>query len=145
MNETTGDFSNLLDEIRGLEETLHRHDTRRSRAAVEALLAEDFVEFGSSGRVYQRRQMIELLAQEEKDDTTTLVACDYLLRAISADAVLLTYRTCRRMADGSERSVLRSSIWQRGSGGWKMLFHQGTVSPDRPVASESSGARPIMP
>ena len=144
MNETTADCSNLLDEIRRLEETLHCHDTRRSSAAVEALLTEDFIEFGSSGRVYNQREMIELLAQEKKDDTT-LVATDYLLRSISADAVLLTYRTCRRMANGSERSVLRSSIWQRGCGGWKMLFHQGTVSPDGPAASESSGACLIMP
>jgi hypothetical protein len=45
---------------------------------------------------------------------------------ISADAVLLTYRT-ERLADGKPpRHVLRSSIWKRTDAGWKMLFHQGT-------------------
>ena len=41
----------LLNEIRSLEEALHRPEIRRSRKAVEGLLAEGFVEFGSSGRV----------------------------------------------------------------------------------------------
>jgi hypothetical protein len=146
MDRTTSDCPNLLPEIRALEEALHRSETRRSKPAVEALLAESFVEFGSSGRVYQRHEIITLLAREETDDEAgTLLSSDYALHVLSADAVLLTYRTRRTLADGFERTVLRSSIWQRSKCGWQMLFHQGTPSPEQPAASESAGARLIMP
>ena len=51
---------------------------------------------------------------------------DYALTPISTDSALLTYRTWRRQADGSERHVLRSSIWKHDGRRWQMLFHQGT-------------------
>lgn len=101
----------------------------RSRTAVEALLAEGFVEFGASGTTYHRAEMIELLCDE--DDAPAdgeLKATDFSLTPISSDAVLLTYRTIRRGREGSERQALRSSIWKRTEGHWQMLFHQGTLT-----------------
>jgi len=119
-----------LDEIRALEEALHRPDIRRSREAVENLLAQGFVEFGSSGTVYHRAETIALLAEEEDDDADdgSLQADDYALTRVAADAVLLTYRTIRTGADGSKRHVLRSSIWKHDGKRWQMLFHQGTLT-----------------
>lgn len=118
----------LTDEIRALEEALHRPDVRRSRTAVEALLAEDFVEFGASGTRYDRAEMIELLdAEVDEPDDGELKATDFSLTTISVDAVLLTYRTVRKGRDGSQREALRSSIWTRKAGRWQMLFHQGTL------------------
>ncbi|MGO4624703.1 DUF4440 domain-containing protein [Ensifer sp. 2YAB10] len=117
-----------LTEIRMHEEALHRPEIRRSRAAVEALLAEGFVEFGASGTVYHRAEIIELLLQEDEADGGKLLTDDYRLTAIAPDAVLLTYRTHRVESDGSERHVLRSSIWKRTGAKWQMLFHQGTVT-----------------
>jgi hypothetical protein len=119
----------LLNEIRSLEEALHRPEIRRSRKAVEGILAEGFVEFGSSGRVYHRAEMIDLLVQEnDGEDAGELLAYNYSLSSISSDALLLTYRTRRTNVDGFERYVLRSSIWKHFERGWKMLFHQGTVT-----------------
>lgn len=116
-----------IDEIRAREEALHRRDVRHSSDALEELLAEGFHEFGSSGRVYSRDVMIELLLQEQDSaEDGELQSADYALTPISADAVLLTYRTWRRQADGSERHVLRSSIWKHDGGRWQPLFHQGT-------------------
>lgn len=120
-----------IEDIRALEEALHRPEIRRSRRALEHLLADDFGEFGASGRVYRRDVMIELLLQ--KDDGTNdgeLHSGDYALTPISADAAMLTYRTWRVRPDGSERHVLRSSIWKHDGQRWQMLFHQGT--PTRP-------------
>ncbi|MBB4231739.1 DUF4440 domain-containing protein [Rhizobium mongolense] len=123
-----GNLGELLSEIRLLEEALHRHEIRRSRTAVEELLSEDFVEFGSSGAIYRRNEIIDLLVQENDNaDPGELLAYDYSLTTISSDAVLLTYRTRRAREDGSERHVLRSSIWKHSEIGWQMLFHQGTV------------------
>lgn len=119
--------ADLIDEIRALEEALHRPEVRRCRQAVDALLAEGFVEFGSSGTVYHRTETIELLLEEDDDDSA-LWAGDYALRPLAADAVLLTYRTRRTDGDGSERHVLRSSIWKHDGQRWQMLFHQGTIT-----------------
>ncbi len=55
-----------LDEIRALEEALHRAEVRRSRTTLEALLADGFVEFGASGSVYHRTEIIGLLLEEEE-------------------------------------------------------------------------------
>ena len=40
----------LVETLRSLEEELLRPEVRRSRAALEALLAPDFTEIGASGR-----------------------------------------------------------------------------------------------
>lgn len=116
-----------IEDLRALEEALHRPEIRRSREALKDLLAEGFHEFGSSGTVYRRDAMIELLVQEDDSaDDGELHSADYSLTPISADAVLLTYRTWRIRSDGSERHVLRSSIWKHDGQHWQMLFHQGT-------------------
>lgn len=121
--------ADLLDEIRTLEEALHRPQIRRCREAVEALLAQGFVEFGSSGTVYGRAETIELLlAEEDAADDSVLWAGDYALTPVSGDAVLLTYRTRRTAGDGTERHALRSSVWTHDGERWRMLFHQGTIT-----------------
>lgn len=116
-----------LEEIRSLEEALHRPEIRRSREAVEDLLAEGFMEFGVSGRVYERATIIGLLAEQSDDNDGELQASNYTLKPISNDAVLLTYETERSYQDGSKRRVLRSSIWKHNGLKWQMLFHQGTI------------------
>lgn len=124
-----------LMQIRQLEERLHRPETRKSAEAVEKLLAHGFVEFGSSGTVYDNKDdLIALLAAERPDlASPPVIACDYGFRTISSDAVLVTYRTIQEMKDrGPPRHVLRSSIWQRIDGRWQMIFHQGTPTSPRP-------------
>ena len=116
-----------LDEIRFLEESLHRPQVRGSREALEKLLAIDFVEFGASGTVYGRSEIISSLVQEAADDSDELIAKNFALTTVSADAVLLTYESQRRRNDGSVRCVLRSSIWKYNGADWQMLFHQGTI------------------
>ena len=123
----------FLDEILPLEESLYCKGLRRSRAEAEKLLTEDFFEFESSGRTYHREEMIALLVQEGGDEPGEALSFDnYSFSPISADAVLPTYRTCRKQPDGLERHVLRSSIWKRSESDWKMMFHQGTKTEAKP-------------
>jgi hypothetical protein len=120
-----------LEEIRRLEQKLHLPEIRQSPAIVAELLAEDFVEFGSSGTVYDDRDdLIARLAAEKMEETSSpVISRDYAFRPISADAVLVTYRSIRRAGEsGQERHTLRSSIWQRIDGRWQMIFHQGTLA-----------------
>jgi hypothetical protein len=117
--------------IRHLEEQLLRQDVRRSADQVEALLADEFTEFGSSGRIYDKRQIIEALQQEAADGSPALLQ-DFCARELAPEVILVTYRTVRTAAGHSgEISTLRSSIWKWDGERWRMVFHQGTPSGSR--------------
>jgi hypothetical protein len=116
-----------LKEIQSLEEALHRPAIRRSRDAVEALLADGFMEFGASGKVYDRSETIDLLVQTNSADEGDIRAAGFALKGLANDAVLLTYESERLFPDGTRRRTLRSSIWTHDGCRWRMIFHQGTV------------------
>ena len=110
----------LAAQLRALEESLLQPDVRKS-AQLVALLADDFVEFGSSGTVYSRADLVALLQAESPSVQTT---SDFRVVRLGPDAALLTYRIHRH----GEPPVhtLRSSVWRRERGRWRMVFHQGT-------------------
>ncbi|MGA8090692.1 MAG: nuclear transport factor 2 family protein [Terracidiphilus sp.] len=111
-------------ELERLELLLMDPAVRRDRERVGALLTSDFVEFGSSGRVWTRDAMLEQLATET---TCTPAHVDnFAFRLLGSDVVLVTYRTLRMDASGEQSVTLRSSIWIRESKGWRICFHQGT-------------------
>ena len=59
---------------------------------MERLLTEDFVEFGSSGRIWTRDQIIELLAIET---FAPLHMKDFRCDLLAEDVALVTYRAVR--------------------------------------------------
>lgn len=109
-----------------LETSLLRPEIRASREAVSRLLAEGFVEFGSSGRVFDRDEIIDGLVQEGTSLPVERTAYDFSMRRLDERIALVTYRVSRRMLDGGEFQTLRSSIWKLTEGQWQMVFHQGT-------------------
>ncbi|MCG7503528.1 nuclear transport factor 2 family protein [Mesorhizobium retamae] len=50
--------------FRSLEQNLHCPDIRRSRDVVGQWLADDFIEFGSFGSVYDKPAILDALAKE---------------------------------------------------------------------------------
>ena len=108
--------------LRSLELQLMEPAFRRDRKQVSALLAEDFREFGSSGRVWSRAAILDLL--ESEDGYTAPQVEDFATQRLSPETVLATYRTVRGGV-----STLRSSIWVLRGERWQMLFHQGTRIP----------------
>ncbi len=97
---------------------------RRDRTRVAALLADDFHEFGASGRAWTRDQTLDLLATESYEPP---VIEDFACRRIDDTVVLVTYRAIRAAGQTGPRGVtLRSSLWARRAGKWTMRFHQGT-------------------
>ena len=107
----------------GLELELMDPAVRKDRARVSALLAEEFREFGSSGRAWTREEILDLLATEETRAVPVVEAFE--INEFAEDAALVTYRAVR-----AHQTTLRSSLWVRGEGRWKMLFHQGTRVPE---------------
>jgi hypothetical protein len=102
-----------------LETSLHKKQVRNSTESTSALLADGFVEFGSSGRVWNKASIIESMRRKAVDQQVTVE--DFAARELAADVVLLTY-----ISRKSGGSTLRSSIWKRCEGRWQMIFHQGT-------------------
>lgn len=117
--------------FRSLEQQLLEPAVRSSRTLVSDLLADDFIEFGSSGRVYDKSVTVDALALESDQETSyRLEVSDFSARQLAVDTVLVTYRCLRQETKSSTpRNTLRSSIWQRIDGRWQMSFHQGTIIP----------------
>jgi hypothetical protein len=114
----------MRDLFRDLEEKLLRPQTRNSPDEVAALLHPDFFEFGQSGIVWSRQQIIDRLAQERSIEGSLT---DLSVRSLAADLALVTYRAVGRdPAGGNEWHSLRSSVWKLTDGRWQMIFHQGT-------------------
>jgi hypothetical protein len=109
----------LEQELRALEEQLMRTGTRSSRKNVEELLAEDFVEFGSTGVAYDRDAVISAMLLEQP---VAWSVANFAARLLSDDVALVTYTATK----GGGQTSLRCSIWKRYGGRWKMAFHQGT-------------------
>jgi hypothetical protein len=111
--------------IRHLEERLLRPDVRKSARAVADLHADEFMEFGSSGRIFDKQEMIAALQDEPTIQRSLL---DFKTMVLASEVVLTTYRAVRRTTGGQTTYTLGSSIWRLVEGRWQMVFHQGTLT-----------------
>jgi hypothetical protein len=112
------------DQLRRLEESLLDSSVRNSGEKVASLLTDDFVEFGSSGRIFNKALIIQSIGGET---TVRRTVTDFTAALLGADIALVTYHLRRHEPSGDVCS-LRSSIWQRFGKVWRMRFHQGTKS-----------------
>lgn len=101
-----------------LERELLEPGVRADPARLAAILHTDFEEIGSSGRLWGRESMVQALAEEKPAGIDfELLGTDRL----SAESILLTARTT-----DARGAALRSSLWLRVNGRWRLRFHQGT-------------------
>lgn len=122
---------NLRDQLLVLEEELLSPATRHNPTRLAELLAPNFLEFGSSGRTFNRDEIMAELATETY---TPPSLSRFNLVAHTADWALVTYQTSRPGGDPNtrQRTALRSSTWIHREGQWQVLFHQGTPVPPQP-------------
>lgn len=114
--------TNLKILIQGLEERLLQADTRQSTEVLNQLLSDDFLEYGASGNIYTKTNILENLP---KKNHTQISLSNFKLKILCESVVQVVYKTQQK---GNKRRVLRSSIWKKHrSYGWQMYFHQGTV------------------
>jgi hypothetical protein len=116
------------DELEALERSLLDADVRGSRERLDRLLEPGFFEYGGSGRVYDRAGIVEALVAAARTPSTAELSADrFDAHPLGPDVVLLTFRTTRRDAPGAAPvHALRSSIWRRTEGRWRLVFHQAT-------------------
>ena len=107
------------DELIELEWALWRAETRFDDEFMERVLADEFGEFGRSGRVYARA---DTLAVEGEAIDANLR--DIEVDLIAEDVALVTYvsEVRHEVVDLANRS----SLWVRRDGRWQLRFHQGT-------------------
>jgi hypothetical protein len=118
----------ISDHLKSLEEQLLQSHVRQNSALLNSLIADDFLEFGSSGRSYDKTAIIEALQNELPHPPPLLSG--FSARSLSEDIVLVTYRTTRRNPSGDpSAAVQRSSIWIHRDNRWQITFHQGTPDP----------------
>ncbi|MCF2145838.1 DUF4440 domain-containing protein [Desmonostoc muscorum LEGE 12446] len=113
--------------FRKLEERLLQPDIRKSAKDVMDLLADEFIEFGSSGRVFDRQQIIKSLENEPIEPLTQRSITEFKTLVLATGIVLVTYRVVRHVSGEKPVHSLRSSIWKLIDNRWKMIFHQGTL------------------
>jgi hypothetical protein len=107
-----------IEHLRKLEERLLDPAVRASSSEAGKLLPDNFREFGSSGKVFDKAKILEELAASPGFYGKYTVT-DFSATQLAPDVFLVTYRIV-------ENQTLRSSIWRKFSGDWKMVFHQGT-------------------
>jgi hypothetical protein len=81
--------------IRRLEEALLVPEVRKSAAQIAALLADEFVEIGSSGRIYDKDQIIGQLLQESGEVSPRTVS-DFTARELADGLILVVFQHRRR-------------------------------------------------
>ena len=119
--------TDLAAQLQALEAALHSRAMRAGGSRLAALLADEFVEFGSSGHVWTRAAT---LADLPAQPFCARSISDFQVRQLAGDTALETYRSLRHASGALPASAsLRSSLWKWRDGRWQMVFHQGTAIP----------------
>jgi len=108
----------VRDELLRLELALASRDPTGVEGGLMSLIAEDFVEFGRSGRIWTALSIKEIL---EAPPGEAVRIEDFEVVELADGVVLATY-----VIPGPQ-SVNRSSIWVNRGGRWLLRFHQGTL------------------
>lgn len=110
-----------IKELQILEESLWRPETRFDFDYMNNLLADDFFEFGRSGKIYTKTESLSAPMQEIH---AKLPLRDFTAHQMSNDVVLVTYIS--EVQYETLEVGNRSSFWLKTQDGWRLKFHQGT-------------------
>lgn len=117
-------MNNIANIIKELELSLLKPEVRSSKDSLDKLLADDFVEIGTSGKKYTKSDILERLPNTlEKVEYT---AIDFSVEMPSKDVAITTFKT-ERTTDGNDKVISqRNSHWRKTDSGWQMFFHEAT-------------------
>jgi len=119
----------VYEELRTKEENLWRTEPRFDTDLMDKYFASDFFEFGRSGRMYSRAQMI-FNQSEAQEIEAKLPLENFHARYLTEDVVQITYIS-ELLWEGEIMRGNRSSIWSKTDGRWQLRFHQGTPVEDQ--------------
>lgn len=102
-----------------LEVALASADPAGIEGGLAALIPDDFLELGASGRTWTAPEIRAALDREAAADLVELL--DFQVAALAPGVALATYRI------GPPRPSRRSSVWVLRDDRWQVRFHQGTL------------------
>jgi hypothetical protein len=102
-----------------LETALRKKQVRNLRAAVPELLADELIEFGSSGKRFNKSQILDALEKEESDQLVAIE--DFVARELAPGG----------FSSPTGPKVVHPAQLHLEVDRWKvaMVFHQGTKAP----------------
>ena len=122
---TSPELEGVLKELIAREPIFHRAEFVTIRNDFERMTAEDFWETGASGQRYSRDSVLDELERRHREPQRDVwEASEFGCRELSPHLYLLTYTLVQ---DGA-RKTRRATIWRRTPDGWKILYHQGTIT-----------------
>ncbi|WP_237104705.1 DUF4440 domain-containing protein [Nonomuraea sp. MG754425] len=103
-------------------------EVRASPALVRELLDPEFTEIGASGRRWDAESILTVTSAGSVSPESPVKVSEMSGVVLAPGIVHLTY-----FADNQGRRAWRSSLWRLTETGWRVCFHQGTLS-DHPEA-----------
>lgn len=119
----------LKEQLLKLENDLLQPEVRNSKEKLNEILAEEYIEYCSSGYIYHhdKEKAIDCTGNSNKVYGKII---DFETKKLSNECVLANYKVIKNYEPNEDRRYsLRSSIWKYIDGKWKMVFHQGTLVP----------------
>jgi hypothetical protein len=118
------DEPTLAEHLRRLEAELVSPEVWQSREELEARMTPDFIEFASEGRVYDRSALVAELFGKVPP---RIQVENFTVGELRPEVALVTYRSVIDGPAGEPPAVaLRSSVWRRDDGSWRITFHHWT-------------------
>ncbi len=113
----------MRQQIYSLEKRLLEPEVRKNPDELAKLIADDFVEYGSTGCVYNKQDILKVLPQAP---ARRMGIENFDARHLSPEVVISSYSVVPRdkRSGGDERST-RNSIWKMTDGRWQIVFHKG--------------------
>lgn len=108
----------MIKKILELERDSLNPVNRQSKVFWENILSDDFIEFGSSGVLYTKKDVLSSKSLNSSEIRIEDLNC----RMISEHAFLVTY-----MAFKDGKKTFRSSLWRLEAKEPKLFFHQSSV------------------
>jgi len=111
--------------LEALELALARRDETAIPGGYESVLHDSVVEFGTSGRVWTRDEILEALHSGPRVDAVTIEKFD--AHVVRPGVFLVMYETTQTdPVTGLSSRQRRSSLWMREGDGFLLRFHQST-------------------
>lgn len=113
----------IEEELKHLETKLLKLEVRKSPRKLSRMIHKDFIEFGSSGKIYDKSSIIKEMSKQKEYQYFIM---NFYVQKLSKKIALVTYHASVELENGQKKYSLRSSIWKYDDERWQILFHQGT-------------------
>lgn len=84
---------------------------------------DDFIEFGKSGKVFDKDSIVQYLNNLETDRDIEIYSFE--IKIVKEGFLVANYISDEKEID---KRALRTSIWINENENWKLYFHQGTIT-----------------